>query len=72
MRYSFTYDSQESLRTRISPMKGVRNENIVTITEDDTTISDGGEGEVTWLNSAVFKYAHDFSRFYELPPPVNS
>ena len=53
-------------------MKGVRNENIVTITEDDTTISDGGEGEVTWLNSAVFKYAHDFSRFYEVPPPINS
>ena len=71
MRYSFAYDSQESLRTRISPTNGARNENIVTITEDDTTTSDGGEGEVTWLNSAVFKCAHEFSRFHELPSPVN-
>ena len=72
MRYSFTHDSQRSLRTSIIPMEGARDENIVTIIEDDATTSDSGEGEVTWYNSAVFKYAHDSSRFCELPPLFTS
>ena len=68
----FTHDFQRSLRTNIYPANGARDENVVTITKDDGTTSDGGEGEVTWLDSAMFKYAHDCSRCYELPPAFSS
>lgn len=72
MNRSFGQNFQRSFRTNIFPTNGVRDENIVTITEDDGTTSDGREGEVTWFNSAVFKYAHDSSRYCELSPPISS
>lgn len=72
MKRSFTHNIQRSTRTNIFTMNAARDENVVTIADDDATTSDGGEGELTWLNSAVFKYTHDCSRFYPLPPPFSS
>ena len=68
----FTHNFQRSLYPSIFPVNGTRDENTVTITKDDGTTSDGGEGEVIWLDSAMFKHAHDCSRCYELPPALSS
>ena len=72
MNRSPSHHFQRSFRTHVFPMRGARDEDIVTITEDDGTTNGGGEGEVTGLDSAVFKYTHDCGRCCGLPPPFSS